>query len=120
MGAVSMTAAAPNYAKAPRFVFYVNNILGDRYRIEVVELKPGTLLPFNDVYRVPFSSIDITQVVQVLIRTTPLPVEECVDDLIRTERVVTALNRMEMALQAVELEPNGIQNLFKQLWSSDL
>jgi len=106
--------------KAPRFVFYVNNILNDLYRIEVVELKPGAVLPFTDVYHVPFSSIDIVYVEQVLIRTKALPIEECVDDLIRANRVVTALNRMDMALQAAELEPNGIQNLFNQLWSTDL
>jgi hypothetical protein len=119
-GVAGMTAAAPSYVKAPRFVFYVNNILNDLYRIEVVELKPGSTLPFNDVYHVPFSSIDIIDIEQVLTRTKLVPVEECIEDYIRAERVVKALNNMDLALQAAELEPNGIKNLFDQLWSSDL
>ena len=122
MGAVGSMASAPNYVKAPRFVYYCNNILGDLYRIEVVELKPGISLPAlspYDRYRVPYSCIKIEDVEQILIRTKLLPVEECVDDLIRAERVVTALNNMDLALQAVSLEPDGIKNLFNQLWSSD-
>lgn len=107
--------------KAPRFVFCVNNILNDLYRVEVVELKPGAVLPFltGKEYHMPYSSIDILDIQQVLIRTKLLPVEECAEDYIRVERVVTALNNMDMALQAAELEPNGIQNLFNKLWSSD-
>ena len=123
MGVVAMTAAAPSYVKAPRFVFYVNNTLMDLYRIEVVELKPlkpgATLMFPPGAHHVPYSSIDITTIEQVLMRTELLPVEECVEDLIRAERVVKALNNMDLALQAAELEPNGIQNLFNQLWSSD-
>ncbi len=120
MGSVAMVAAAPSYAKAPRFVYYTNNVLMDLYRVEVVELKPGTALQFPSyACHIPYSSIDITQIVQVLIRTKALPVEECVEDFVRAERVVKALNNMDLALQAAELEPDGIQNLFNQLWSSD-
>jgi len=120
-GVVGMTAAAPSYIKAPRFVYYTNNALSDLYRIEVVELKPGAALPFAIYkdYHVPYSSIDVAQIAQVLVRTKLFPVEECVEDLIRVERVVKALNNMDLALQAVELEPDGIRKLFDQLWSSD-
>jgi hypothetical protein len=117
-GPVGMAAAAPNYdyVKTPRFVYYSNNILGDLYRIEVVELKSGASY---DRYHVPFSYIKIEDVEQILIQTEPLPVEECVADYIRAERVVTALNNMDLALQAVSLEPDGIKNLFNRLWRSD-
>lgn len=120
MGTVSMMVAAPSYYAAPRFVFYMINGLMDLYRIEVVELKPGTTLPFPDgAHYVPHSSIVPTNIKRVLIRTELLPVEKCAADFVRVERVVKAFNNMSLALQAVELEPNGIKNLFNKLWSDE-
>jgi hypothetical protein len=64
---------------------------------------------------------------QVLKRTKHLPLNQgedednspCILAYQRMERVITALNNMDLALQAAELEPDGIRKLFNQLWSSD-
>jgi len=124
MGAVGMIAAASSYALAPRFVYYsysrLRSIVGTVYRIEVVELNPGVQLPHGSVAHVAFTSIRSEYVKQVLKQTKFATVEDSISDFERVERVVKALNNMDMALQAAELEPNGIQKLFNQLWSTDV
>jgi len=123
MGVVGMMAPAPSYALAPRFVYYsysrLRSIVGTVYRIEVVELNPGVQLP-HSVSHVAFTSIRSEYVKQVLKQTKFATVEDSISDFERVERVVKALNNMNLALQAAELEPNGIQKLFNQLWSTDV
>jgi hypothetical protein len=126
----------PNYAASPRFVMYSKQSPDEEayYSIVVLELMPEVnygipKVNYGASHYIPFSNVKKEHIKQVLLQTSYLNLHDgeggdedhssCIREFIRAERVVTALNNMDLALQAAELEPDGIKNLFDQLWSSD-
>jgi hypothetical protein len=114
MGAVPGMASVP--PGLPRFVcFTQTDAARPKYmRIVAIDLKPGKYV----------HSLKHKDVNQVLICTKYLELDTKDDNVVRCEcvrtfecieRVVATMNSMSLALRAVELEPNGVLNLFNKL-----
>lgn len=115
----------------PRFVWFHRRMWRSksndnlRFRVAVVELLPGKFRfswHKNHVRRVLFKSPVI------MTRATPAlndqgrlvwHDDELREVMDRASRVTLILNRMRLALEAWEMEENGIQKLFDRLWKED-
>lgn len=104
-----------------RFVFYINESPSreDHYRVVVVELRNDRSL---DYYHDPFVVRSSTSgLVKQVLKRTPFTHDEGVLHhwFRQAERTVLVLNRMCLALEAAELEHDGIRNLFNKVWESE-
>ena len=104
----------------PRFVTFVTQCSGHSalYRhVNVVEMQPSA-------QRLP-TGIRDRQVRRVLLRTRPLvldgPETPGIKAFTRAERCVAALNRMDMAIKAAEIDDpvKGVNKLFDYLWQME-
>lgn len=113
------TVAPP---KPLRFVMYTqgNALLRkyEYYNCVAVELQPDLRPEIYEVHA-PYTMVMQRGVKKVLKRTKRKGEDTSVEDFVRMERVLTMMNNMDLAIQAVELERRGIQKLFNRLWEEE-
>lgn len=109
----------PTQPRFPRFISFHKPVgTQSRKRLCVVELLPGKYIHSTDKRRVR----------RVLYKSRPIEVSPSGNAgwdggllglMDRAQRVVGVMNRMRLALDAWELEEDGIQKLFDKLWRED-